>query len=387
MKALPMFQTNGQSEIHQLQRVVVGVDHYILWLDVSVDDPLAVHVVDSLQNLSHVNLTLLLCERSILTELFEELASRDVLHDDVEAVLVSEILVHLHDVGVVEGLMDLHLVLKDLFLVGVEPVFRYDLQGPLGARRFMNTEPDLGVSARSNNLANSIVLSYLPLVLEDEIVGLDKHVLDPSDDFVFLPLLIMDCYRILLTGRFRARAAERVCRALLVEFLLLVVVEVIQGGFAPGRDGGPGCCVLTDHLRFRSLNLRVDVVIQNIEENLLIHHRRVLLVVSAGLPVQADHFIEHLLLEYFKDEASQVLSVVVAQQVSEVTVNVFFIHEGPAACINYELVDLILLVLAQVQLRSQRRRLVIIRWRLALFSGVGPLLGVAPHFLQVEWRV
>ena len=91
---------------------------------------LAVDIASDEQDLAHVITRLVFLERAALN-VFEQFATGANLHDDVLTVLVTEVLVHLNDVGVVKVLVDGDLVLENVLLVRVEAVPRDDFDRSL----------------------------------------------------------------------------------------------------------------------------------------------------------------------------------------------------------------------------------------------------------------
>mmetsp|Transcript_44424 Transcript_44424/g.104377 ORF Transcript_44424/g.104377 Transcript_44424/m.104377 type:complete len:348 (-) Transcript_44424:520-1563(-) len=114
----------------------LGLQQKVLGLDVTVRNPARVQVVHGRQHLVHQGRHSLLSERVLhalpvrprlvaplldvrLHEEVEEVAAAAVLHHQVQLVVLRVRLVEAHDVGVVEHLHHLHLVLEHIQLVGL----------------------------------------------------------------------------------------------------------------------------------------------------------------------------------------------------------------------------------------------------------------------------
>lgn len=70
----------AEPKINQLQIVLV-VEQQILWLEISVNDAQLVQVLDRALDLLEELARLLLGQLLLLDDVVEELASRDILHD------------------------------------------------------------------------------------------------------------------------------------------------------------------------------------------------------------------------------------------------------------------------------------------------------------------
>lgn len=97
----------GEAEVDESHRVLIS-DHDVVGLDISVHDVHGVTVVDRLEELLHVVSRLLLSESLVLLlcDLFKQLRSRHILHDEVHVLGVIVGFVILDNVGVVEGVED-----------------------------------------------------------------------------------------------------------------------------------------------------------------------------------------------------------------------------------------------------------------------------------------
>ncbi len=78
-------------------QVPFPVEHQVLRLDVSVDDAVLVQVVESENETCTEELGLVLVEASHLAGVEAEVSSREVVHDEVEVLLVLEGTLHVHD--------------------------------------------------------------------------------------------------------------------------------------------------------------------------------------------------------------------------------------------------------------------------------------------------
>jgi hypothetical protein len=95
------------------------VQHDVLRLDVTVDNPQRMDLVDRLADLLHNMRDLGLRHGLTTLELVVQLPARAHLQNDIDIVLVREVTVHLDDVGVVQELLYLQLtdeLLRDLLL-------------------------------------------------------------------------------------------------------------------------------------------------------------------------------------------------------------------------------------------------------------------------------
>jgi hypothetical protein len=93
----------AEPEVDQLQ-LPVRRQHDVVGLDVAVDDALRVQVVQRREQFPHVNDTVLLGEGLIIGvgDLVEQLAAADVLHDEVNELLIDISLVVLDNVRMVQ---------------------------------------------------------------------------------------------------------------------------------------------------------------------------------------------------------------------------------------------------------------------------------------------
>ena len=80
----------------------------VLRLDVAVDDVAVVHELDGVADLLDDAAHLLLGEPSLAAQAAVDVASAAQLQHQVQVVLVAEVGVELHDVGVVEVALDLY---------------------------------------------------------------------------------------------------------------------------------------------------------------------------------------------------------------------------------------------------------------------------------------
>ena len=92
-----------QAEVNQFELSVVS-DHNVFWFDISVNNSLGVHVVQSSEQFLNVLVGNHLVKYLIflLSNLVEQLSTSDVFHHKVNVSVVLVSFVVPHDVGVVE---------------------------------------------------------------------------------------------------------------------------------------------------------------------------------------------------------------------------------------------------------------------------------------------
>ena len=106
--------------------VVVLLNTNVLRLDVPMNVAHFVQVADAREHLVHDDSRVLLGVSLSLNDLVEQLASWQVIHDQVEVVAVHIDFVELHDVLMVHLLEDVYLTLKPLHLVLVVNLLLFD---------------------------------------------------------------------------------------------------------------------------------------------------------------------------------------------------------------------------------------------------------------------
>lgn len=91
-----------QTKINQLQ-FIIGRQHYILWLDISMHHLLRVHMMKRSKQLLHVLLGHFFAEDLILllSNFLKQLSTTNVLHDKVNILFINVCLIVLHDIRMV----------------------------------------------------------------------------------------------------------------------------------------------------------------------------------------------------------------------------------------------------------------------------------------------
>ena len=138
----------GDAEVGQQQAVVLGAQEHVLRLDVAVDDPAPVGVVERGRRLPQVLARLRQAERALLAQAVVEGAPLDVGHHQVGGVVGLAVVVDGEDVGVVERGDRLRLALEARQEVGVRGevgVEHLDRHAPLEQQ--IGGEEDLGEAA------------------------------------------------------------------------------------------------------------------------------------------------------------------------------------------------------------------------------------------------
>lgn len=95
----------AQAKVCQLD-VAVATDEHVLWLQVAVQDVLAVEVLKCQQDVGCVEPSCVLLEATNLGEVEKELATGAVLKTEEQFVLRLESVVHLHNEGVIHTLLN-----------------------------------------------------------------------------------------------------------------------------------------------------------------------------------------------------------------------------------------------------------------------------------------
>lgn len=98
----------GESEVCQTA-VAVGVNQYVLWFEISVDDIQGVDVLDGQNDLGNEELGLVLLEDLSLVQMVGQVAARAVVENHVEVVRRLEAVVHLDHERMVRLLQDVAL--------------------------------------------------------------------------------------------------------------------------------------------------------------------------------------------------------------------------------------------------------------------------------------
>jgi hypothetical protein len=118
LQLLVSFLSLGKTEINQLE-FATSRKHDVLWLNISMHNSLAVHVMASAKHFLHVLFCLFFTKHLIFlrSNLVEQFSTTNILHDQINILFIHVSLVILYDVGVVESGEDLH-----FFLNGVEVI-------------------------------------------------------------------------------------------------------------------------------------------------------------------------------------------------------------------------------------------------------------------------
>ena len=95
---------DGYSEINDFELFIylVTFQQDVLGFEVPVDDVLAVDVVDNTEKLLHNNRGIPLREAPLVDDLVEQFTTFAYLRDDVVPLLILEVLIHPHNVGMVQ---------------------------------------------------------------------------------------------------------------------------------------------------------------------------------------------------------------------------------------------------------------------------------------------
>jgi hypothetical protein len=159
----------GESKVDETHGVLVG-DHDVFGLNVAMDDSLRVAVVDGAEELAHVEAGVVLREVLVFLggDFVEELAAGDVLHDQVDVLVVVVGFVVLDNAGVVEGVQDGDL-LHDALDVVLQLLFVEHFNGYLQTGvRLIRCHKNLTESSRAQHLGlpvNDVVLLQLVYAL------------------------------------------------------------------------------------------------------------------------------------------------------------------------------------------------------------------------------
>lgn len=133
-----------KSKINQFQLVIFR-EHNILWLDVSVDHSLSVHVAERPEELLGVNRSCLFRKNLIFwgSDFVKKFTASDVLHDEVDIFFIDVCFIILHDIWMVEFCEDLHLfldsiqvILKFLFVHYLDCHFVFWVWNVVGKKNF-----------------------------------------------------------------------------------------------------------------------------------------------------------------------------------------------------------------------------------------------------------
>ena len=121
----------GEAKVNQTHSVVLR-NHNIIGLNITMNNVLSVTMIDSLEQGLHVVGGSLFIEGLVilLSDFLEELSSSNILHDQIDILLIVVGLVIFHDVGVVESVKDSYF-LHDAVNVISEFDFVQDLDGNL----------------------------------------------------------------------------------------------------------------------------------------------------------------------------------------------------------------------------------------------------------------
>ena len=136
---------NCSSEVNDfnLRVVLVSLKQDVFRLQVSVDDAVDVHIVDSHEQLLHKDGSLFLLEFAPVDDVVIELAALANLCNNVHVLLILEDLVHLDHVGVVQMLQYLNLVLLDLLFVIAHSAYLQYLHCSLSAKLSVDAHTNL----------------------------------------------------------------------------------------------------------------------------------------------------------------------------------------------------------------------------------------------------
>lgn len=114
----------GKPEINRLNLyifVVFVADDEIFWLQISVDNTVLVAMVDGLHDLLENMASFVFTEEFLFHNHIKKLSSVAYLGDEIDVLGVLEILVKFEDVGVIEGLQNLHLIFEPLLVLDLLP--------------------------------------------------------------------------------------------------------------------------------------------------------------------------------------------------------------------------------------------------------------------------
>lgn len=75
---------------------------------------------------------------SILLNFLVKFTTRNNFHNNVIAIFISEIFIHLDNVRMVQRLVNLHFVLEDLLLIWIESILGYNLESTLCSSGFVD---------------------------------------------------------------------------------------------------------------------------------------------------------------------------------------------------------------------------------------------------------
>jgi hypothetical protein len=92
--------------------VAARVEHHVGRLDVAVDDARLVRQLERIEELAHQAQDRPEVEPLLCMEVILELLALDVLHDDVRELALGAVVVHLHDVRVVQARHGAHFALE-----------------------------------------------------------------------------------------------------------------------------------------------------------------------------------------------------------------------------------------------------------------------------------
>lgn len=113
LEALAMLVEVGQTEINELDRVVV-VQQQVLWLEITMHNAKLVNILDSADDLLIHLGSLVLLKSPILHDVLKQLTARAILHDEVQVVMVLNHLVQLDNLRVTHLLQDGDLTIDPL---------------------------------------------------------------------------------------------------------------------------------------------------------------------------------------------------------------------------------------------------------------------------------
>lgn len=109
LPTLPDHPRLRNPKINQLH-IALGIQQYILRLQIPIDNPLTMQIAQRLQHLHRVESNVVFGEPLVLVDDVEELAARAVLQDEAVEEMGLEALEEFEDEGVVDATQDVFLV-------------------------------------------------------------------------------------------------------------------------------------------------------------------------------------------------------------------------------------------------------------------------------------
>mmetsp|Transcript_11159 Transcript_11159/g.19710 ORF Transcript_11159/g.19710 Transcript_11159/m.19710 type:complete len:502 (+) Transcript_11159:103-1608(+) len=225
LRKIKTFRRRCETKVHNLHvRIVVRIGHEkVLGLEVSVHDLVAVHVVERIQQHFHQITRLLLGVEGLLHDTVKEFTAIDLLQHEVKVTRLLEEVQSADNVGVVQGLQQLHLGADGLLRLGVQRSTRHDLDRDLQVVHLGHRGLDHGIASLAERVAKCV--ARLDRVWQ-LLVGLEKR--QTAHDLLHL-VDRLDCVHTLLEALGRLELAQLVQCVLQVAGLRAVHPGVRQG--------------------------------------------------------------------------------------------------------------------------------------------------------------